>query len=199
MWRITSTLIDVLPPRADMGSTLALAQPSRIHAGVKSSLMNKDIRDVNVPYLLPILGWMRISCDRDVKDEDQFLGTLVLCGISCNALVGVTAALQPWHQPTFASSTFPWGWPGGVSMVFLRLCTLVAIRQYSLPTLNMSNDATSSLSSLLFTRAPLALSRTQRLVSTWLPPPAAEELARSTESTESQREDDETLMPSSEL
>ncbi|KAL8792860.1 MAG: hypothetical protein Q9195_004590 [Heterodermia aff. obscurata] len=63
----------------------------------------------------------------------------------------------------------------------------------------MSDDATPDLSSLLFTRAPLALSRTQRLVSTWLPPPTAEELAERTESTEMQREEDETFRPSSEL
>ena len=63
----------------------------------------------------------------------------------------------------------------------------------------MSDDATPDLSSLLFTRAPLALSRTQRLVSTWLPPPTAEELAERTKSTETQREEDETFMPSTEL
>ena len=63
----------------------------------------------------------------------------------------------------------------------------------------MSRDATPDLSSLLFTRAPLALSRTQRLVTTWLPPPTAEDLARSAQSSETQREEDEIFKPTSEL
>ena len=62
----------------------------------------------------------------------------------------------------------------------------------------MSRDATTDLASLLFTRAPLALSRTQRLVTTWLPPPTAEDLA-SGQSSETQPEQDEIFKPTSEL
>ena len=51
----------------------------------------------------------------------------------------------------------------------------------------MSNDATPDLSSLLFTRASLALARTERLVQTWLPPPTPEELARKANAQEQDR------------
>lgn len=61
------------------------------------------------------------------------------------------------------------------------------------------NPDTTDLSSLLFARAALSLSRTQRLVSSWLPPPTEAETKAAKASSDVEKEEDGVFAPSSEL